>query len=165
VRAVNGTGWTRDAAEVAARLALGGSMLYHGLAKLRGEGPARTEQFLSGIGLRNARFWARATGVAETFAGAAAVLGLATRPAALAVITTQAVAIQKVHRPKGFDVAQGGMEYNLALVAIAVGLLLSGPGRLSAHHAARRAAVGSGWRGLGRRVRAPRLVQALEALA
>jgi putative oxidoreductase len=152
----------RDAADLPARLALGGAMVYHGLAKLRGEGPARTEQFFGALGLRRAKMWAIATGVAETFAGAAAVLGIATRPAALAVIVTQAVAIQKVHRPKGFDVAQGGMEYNLALVAIALGLLAAGPGRVSAQHAVRRLADGRGVASLVRRVRAPRLARALE---
>ncbi len=77
-----------------------------------------------------------------TIAGAAAVLGLATRPAALAVMATQLVAIWKVHRPKGYDNTRGGMEYNLALMSLATGLMLEGPRRLSAHGALRRARGG-----------------------
>lgn len=133
--------WQRRALAVAdlpARLALGSSMLYHGLAKLRGDGPAQTAAMFEGMGLRPGRPLAIATGIAETFAGAAAVLGIATAPAAIAVLVTQAVAIRKVHAPKGFSVMNGGMEFNLALVAMALALLAEGPRTVSAHHAARR---------------------------
>ncbi len=148
--------WTErasDAADLPARLALGAAMLYHGLSKLRGEGPRLTGEAFESMGIRPGRGWAVATGAAEGFAGAAAILGIATRPAALAVLVTQAVAIAKVHRPKGYDVAKGGFEYNLALVAIALGLLVTGPGALSAHRAASRRARGGGGRFLLRRSR------------
>lgn len=123
----------RETSSLPARLALGATMLYHGVSKLRGDGPQQTGQMFDSLGFRPGRFWAVATGVAETFAGAAAVLGIATRPAALAVLGTQAFAIAKVHAPKGFSVIQGGMEFNIALMAIAAGMLLAGPGRLSTH--------------------------------
>lgn len=113
-------------------------MLYHGLQKLRGDGPAQTAAMFESMGLRPGRALAIATGIAETFAGAAAILGIATRPAALAVIATQAVAIVKVHAPKGYANLSGGMEYNLALVAIATELLAREPGAASLHRAATR---------------------------
>ena len=106
-------GWTKDASLVPARLALGSSMLYHGASKLRGDGPRQAGEMFESLGLKPGRFWATATGAAEAFAGAAALLGIATRPAALAVLVTQAVAVAKVHRAKGYDVTGGGMEYNL----------------------------------------------------
>lgn len=140
VRAV-GTTWTRRAREVSdlpARLALGGAMLYHGLAKLRGDGVQQTAQMFESLGLRPGRALAVATGLAESFAGAAAILGIATRPAALAVLVTQAVAIRKVHAPKGYDVMSGGMEYNLAIVAMALQLLVEPPRAVSAHGAVTR---------------------------
>ncbi len=84
------------------------------------------------------------TGLAETFAGAAALAGIATRPAALAVFATQLVAIWKVHGPKGYENMKGGMEYNLALLSLAAGLALESPGRWSAHRALRRDAR-RGW--------------------
>jgi putative oxidoreductase len=114
-------------------------MLYHGLAKLRGSGADELAPFFESLGFRPGRRWVLWTGAAETFAGAAAILGIATRPAALAVLATQAVAVWKVHRPKGYDVTKGGMEYNLALMSLATGLLLEGPRGISAHHALRRA--------------------------
>ena len=92
----------KDAALIPARFALGSTMLYHGTAKLRGEGPQQTGQMFEGLGLKPGKALAIATGLAETFAGAAAVLGIATRPAALAVLVTQAMAISKVHAPRGF---------------------------------------------------------------
>lgn len=115
-------------------------MLYHGLSKLRGEGQQQTAQMFESLGLRPGRPLAVATGLAESFAGAAAILGIATRPAALAVLVTQAVAIRKVHAPKGYDIMRGGMEYNLALVAMALQLLVEPPRRLSGHRAAQRLA-------------------------
>ncbi|ABC83915.1 DoxX family protein [Anaeromyxobacter dehalogenans] len=159
--------WRRRAVAVAdlpARLALGSTMLYHGLSKLRGEGPAQTARMFEGLGLRPGRALAVATGVAETFAGAAAILGIATAPAALAVIVTQAVAIGKVHAPKGFSVGQGGMEFNLALVAMALALLAEGPRTVSAHHAARRLARRRGLPGLLAAARPGRVERALAML-
>jgi putative oxidoreductase len=133
--------WERRAHEVSdlpLRIALGSAMLYHGLSKLRGEGPGQTGAMFESLGIRPGRPWAIATGLAETFAGAAAILGIATRPAALAVLVTQAVAIRKVHAPKGFDVGKGGWEHNLGLIGIALSLLAHPPGAISAHRAARR---------------------------
>jgi putative oxidoreductase len=145
----------REAVDLPARLALGGAMLYHGLAKLRGSGPEDMAPFFESLGFRPGKRWVRLTGAAETFAGVAAILGIGTRPAALVVLATQAVAVWKVHRPKGFDVMKGGMEYNLALMALASGLLVEGPRAVSAHHALRKATA--------RRSRGPRGIARLLA--
>lgn len=134
-------------------------MLFHGIQKVRA--PAQNAPFFESLGFRPGRTWALVTGLAETFAGAAAVLGIATRPAALLVIATQAVAIRKVHAPKGYENMKGGMEYNLTLVSIASGLLLEGPRRISAHHALQAAGARRGW--LARRTPA-RLDRALDLI-
>jgi putative oxidoreductase len=115
-----------------ARVALGSTMLYHGIQKLRDREKAGGS--FEAIGISPGRPWALATALAEAFAGASALLGVLTRPAALAVLVTQSVAIAKVHRQRGFDVTKGGYEFNVALMAIAAGLLLAGPGRVSVHH-------------------------------
>jgi putative oxidoreductase len=154
----------KDAALIPARVALGSTMLYHGASKLRGEGPDQTGQMFEGLGLKPGKALAVATGVAEVFAGAAAVLGIATRPAALAILVTQGMAIAKVHAPKGFNVMKGGMEYNLALMAIAAALLLGGPGRISAHEALEHAVDGRGPRRLWRRARPTGLSRAVRLL-
>jgi putative oxidoreductase len=129
---------------VPARAALGATMLYHGSDKLRGQGPEQTAQFFQQIGLEPAPLLAKLTGWTEVLAGAAAVLGFGTRASALAVLVTQGMAVAKVHRPKGFSNLAGGYEFNLLLMAVALGLLLAGPGEVSAHGAVARRG-GRGW--------------------
>ena len=137
LESIRGSHRSHSLALVPARAALGSAMLYHGVQKLRE--PAQTGRSFEALGITPGKPWARAVALAETFAGAAAVLGVLTRPAALAVLVTQAVAIAKVHHPKGFENIKGGYEYNLTLMAIAAGLLLAGPGQVSVHQAIERA--------------------------
>ena len=134
----------KEAALIGPRAALGASMVFHGLGKLRGEAPQKTGQMFEQIGIKPGKHFAVATGIAETFAGCAAILGLWTRPAALAVLVTQAVAIWKVHSSKGYDVTRGGFEYNIALMAIAGAMLVAGPGVFSVHEGIERLAEGRG---------------------
>jgi len=110
-------------------------MLYHGLQKVRA--PQAGAPFFEALGLRPGRRWVMLAGLAETFAGAATLLGIATRPAALAIFATQLVAIWKVHGPKGYENMKGGMEYNLALLSLAAGMAMEPPRRWSAHRALR----------------------------
>ncbi|MFL5354906.1 DoxX family protein [Archangium sp.] len=119
------------------RATLGSTMLYHGLSKLKPEGLEQTSQFFDSIGIKPARFWVLATGWTELAAGALTFLGIGTRVAAVSILVTQAMAIAKVHARNGFDVQKGGYEFNLSLMAGALGLLLGGPGNLSVHHAVR----------------------------
>jgi putative oxidoreductase len=121
------------------RAALGAAMLYHGVDKLKRANREHAAQLFESTGIRPGRLWSSATGIAETTAGALSVLGVLTRPAALAVLVTQAVAIAKVHARRGFSTTKGGYEYNLALMAIAAGLLVAGPGRFSTHELLERA--------------------------
>ena len=124
-----GAGWRRDAGLVGPRTMLGATMLYHGVEKLRAPEQA-TAQFEK-LGIEPAGFWARATAIAEAGAGVLMLAGWLVRPAALAVLVTQATAIKKVHGPKGFATHRGGYEFNLGLMATAAALLLGGPGRFS----------------------------------
>ncbi len=119
------------------RATLGSTMIYHGVSKLKPEGVEQTTRFFDNIGIKPARPWALATAWTETLSGVLALLGIGTRVAALSILVTQAVAIAKVHGSKGFNNQQGGYEFNLSLMAAALGLLLSGPGDLSVHHAVR----------------------------
>lgn len=119
------------------RATLGSTMLYHGISKLKPEGLEQTSQFFESLGLKPARPLALATAWTETVAGVLSVLGIGTRVAALSILATQAVAIAKVHGSKGFDNLKGGYEFNLSLIAAALGLLLGGPGKLSVHETVR----------------------------
>lgn len=138
---------------VPARGALGAAMLYHGASKLRGEGPRQTGEMFESLGIRPGQAWAKATGVAEVLAGASLILGIGTRLGALAVLATQAVAVAKVHAPKGFSNMAGGFEYNLLIMAAAAGILLAGPGTLSAHELVERRIDGGARRWLSSRRR------------
>ncbi len=152
-----------EVADLPARLALGGAMLYHGLSKVLGNGPREHGPMFEGLGFRPGHRWAMATRLAETFAGAAAVLGIATRPAALAVLVTQAVAVWKVHGRKGYGNMQGGMEYSLALMATTAGLMLEGPRKMSLHEL-RRSRKPIWARALPRAPRGGVVERALEAI-
>ena len=67
----------------------------------------------------------------ELAAGFLFLLGLLTPLAGLLVLATMAVAIAKVHGPKGFFVQNGGYEYNLVLIIAALAVAAMGPGRFS----------------------------------
>jgi putative oxidoreductase len=131
-------GFLKAAALLPPRLSLGSAMVFHGLSKLRKEGTAQTDGFFEQLGIKPAKPWVLATGWTELLASVSSILGIATRPMAVAVLVTQALAVTKVHLSKGFDNTQGGYEFNLAPGAIALGLLLRGPGPLSLHSAVER---------------------------
>ncbi len=148
---------------VPARGALGATMLYHGASKLRGEGPRQSAPMFESMGFRPGQRWAMLTGLAEVFGGATAILGIGTRIGALAVLVTQGVAVWKVHASKGFSNMGGGYEFNLLLMAAALGLLLSGPGTLSAHEVLERRLEGpAGWLRRARPRKAVRIAKLLK---
>lgn len=148
-----GPGRWKEAAEevssVPARLALGTTMTYHGASKLSPDGREQTAQFFESIGIKPGPVWATAVGITEALAGLCFLTGIATRPAAVGVLVTQGVAVAKVHKEKGFRIEEGGYEFNVALMAIALGHLIAGPGKVSAHWGVKKAVRRKlGWRGL-----------------
>ncbi|HET8539651.1 MAG TPA: DoxX family protein [Anaeromyxobacter sp.] len=148
---------------VPARGALGATMLYHGAQKLRAEGARQSAPMFESLGFKPGDRWAMLTGLAEVVGGATAILGIGTRIGALAVLATQGVAIWKVHAGKGFDNVAGGYEFNLLLMAAALGLFLSGPGTLSAHEVVERRLEGpAGWLRRARPRRAVRMTKLLK---
>jgi putative oxidoreductase len=155
---------SKETALVPPRAALGASMIFHGLGKLRGEAPKQTGEQFEKMGIRPGKLMAIVTGASEVFAGVGAILGFWTRPAALAVLITQGVAINKVHGKNGYDITKGGYEYNLALMAIAAGLLIAGPGVFSTHEGLERLAEGRGARKYLRRARPTPLLKFLKLL-
>ncbi|HZY84177.1 MAG TPA: DoxX family protein [Gemmataceae bacterium] len=64
----------------------------------------------------------------ELLGGIALLVGLLTRVAALGLIVIQAGAIWTVTGTQGFSLAQGGYEYNVALLAMCVALVVMGGG-------------------------------------
>ena len=70
-------------------------------------------------------------GLAQFAGGLAILSGAFLRAGALCVIVVMLGAIFIVHLPHGFDINQGGMEYALTELLVAVGLLLAGTGAYS----------------------------------
>ena len=134
---------------LAARAVIGGLFIGHGTQKLfgwfGGPGLGGTEEMMGAIGMRPTRPNAVAAGLSETAGGALLVLGAATPAAAASLIGTMATAIYKVHRPNGPWAAQGGWEYNAALIAALAALVDAGPGDLSVDALVGRKEWGPAW--------------------
>lgn len=116
------------------RLVPGLLLAGHGAQKLfglfGGHGLKGTAGFLGSMGLRPAGLWALLAGLSEFVGGLLLALGLLTPLGAVAVIAAMIMAILMAHRQKLW-VSEGGMEYNLVLIAVAAALALVGPGSLS----------------------------------
>lgn len=122
-------------APLALRLGLGAVFIAHGSQKLFGAfggyGLEGTGGWMDSIGLSPGYLLALLAGLVEFFGGIAVILGLLTRPAALASAVLMVVAITSVHLQNGFFMAANGYEYALTLLLGFVSLLLSGGGKFS----------------------------------
>ena len=129
---------------LALRLVLGWTFTFHGSQKLFGAFNGPGMQAWTGIidsmhlPLLPASAWAYMAAGGEFFGGILVLIGLLTRLATLPIIVTMLVAIVSVTGANGFggsyDPVKGlqlGYEFNLALIAMSVALLLSGAGLLS----------------------------------
>src|SRR5713101_3167557 len=121
------------------RLAVGLIVAAHGAQKLFGwwGGPGMNgwTQIVQRLRIRPAEPWAWVAALAEFVGGTFLALGLLTPLAAAAIAGSMLVAIVTVHLAKGFWNGKGGYEFNLALLASAVALALTGPGTYSLDHA------------------------------
>jgi putative oxidoreductase len=131
------------------RLLVGGLFMAHGLQKLLGwfGGPGLdgASGFMESLGLRPGRRNAVAAAGTETVGGAMIVAGALTPVAAAGLIATMITAIRTVHLPNGPWAANGGYEYNLALIAGLLALVDGGPGEPSVDAALGIEDTGSGW--------------------
>jgi putative oxidoreductase len=122
-------------APLAIRIPVGIIFAAHGAQKLfgwfGGYGLAGTAGWMDSIGLHPGMLLALLAGGAEFFGGLALLLGLLVRPASVALAFTMLVAIFSVHISKGLFLSNGGFEYGLALLAVTIGLSISGAGRWS----------------------------------
>ena len=129
----------RDVGVLIVRLVLGGLMAGHGAQKLfgwfGGHGLRGTAGWLESLGLRPGGGWAAVAGAAEFGGGVLTALGLLHPLGPLAVLASLVMAAAKAHWGKPIWVTSGGAELPLINGAIALGLMLAGPGRFSADHA------------------------------
>ncbi len=103
------------------RLSLAATFIYHGVGKLPVEGPM--------MGMPAAMVWMLA--IAEIAAGVMLVVGafgkeMLTRLGALIVIVVMVGAIALVHAKNGFNVMNGGMEFQILMLV--AGLYLAAKG-------------------------------------
>lgn len=132
-----------------ARTAIGAIFLGHGTQKLLGwfDGPGLegTGKMMEKLELHPPKRNAMAASLSETVGGALLLLGAFT-PAAGAILTgTMATAIRTVHFDKGLWNANGGYEFNLALIAGVAAIVDAGPGPISIDRALGIEAKGSKW--------------------
>ena len=117
------------------RVPVGIILAAHGSQKLfgwfGGNGLAGTAGWMSSIGIEPGYLMAILAGSAEFFGGLALVLGLLTRPAAVAAAFTMLVAIFSVHISNGLFMANNGYEYALTLMVALISLAIQGGGYLS----------------------------------
>jgi putative oxidoreductase len=102
--------------------------LAHGAQKLFGEGVGVVAGMTEGLGIPLPVLAAVALILVELAGGAALILGLFTRLAAVPLAFSMLVATLMVHLPNGFFAREGGIEYTLLLTVACVALAMMGAG-------------------------------------
>lgn len=118
---------------LASRCVLGGYLAVHGAQKLfgsfGGHGLDATAAGFETMGMRPGKSMAVLAGASELGGGVLTATGIGDPLGPLALAGTMAVA-SAVHRKQGPMAQKGGFELPLTNLALAVGLMSSGPGRL-----------------------------------
>jgi putative oxidoreductase len=126
---------TLDLALAIPRVVVGILLTAHGLQKLSGwfggHGISGTAGFLAQLGFRPSRPWAWALALSETIGGLLMALGLLSPVGALLILSAILVAAIVVHVPKGLWNANGGVEWPLTIIAVALSSAIAGPGAYS----------------------------------
>jgi putative oxidoreductase len=118
-----------DAGLLILRVVLGIIMLSHGWPKLTNLGG--TIDGFTGMGIPLPALSALFATLAEVGGGLLMLLGALTDVAGLLFAIDMLGAITFVHAKNGFAVNEGGVEWPLALLAMALTVALAGPGRYS----------------------------------
>lgn len=118
------------------RLSLGAIMFAHGAQKVFAVwgGPGFNNwinQAAPFAEMRPSWLWMGAAALSEFIGGALVMIGLYTRIGAFFIACVMLVAIFGVHWRSGFFINNGGFEFPLALLGMALGLLIYGGGTAS----------------------------------
>lgn len=112
------------------RLCLAAVFIYHGMHMISGE-----NNKLGAAWNKNSPDMPAAEQLAvawgELACGLGMLFGFLTRLAAVGIIILMVGAIYTIHWPNGFSIIKGGYEYNIALIAMSLVLLLIGGGSLA----------------------------------
>lgn len=112
------------------RVVLGVIFIAHGLPKLTG-GIEGTVEFFGAIGVPAPLVAAWFIALLETLGGLTLLIGFFVTPASLLLAAHMLAGIVLVHAPNGFYVigpGQGGVEFNLLLIASLLAMVFCGPG-------------------------------------
>ncbi|MCG3164199.1 MAG: hypothetical protein JMDDDDMK_05682 [Acidobacteria bacterium] len=120
------------------RLALGAIMFAHGAQKIFGvwvENGGGLTNWVNGPApfpeMQPAWLWLGAAAFSEFIGGALVMIGLYTRVGAFFIACVMIVAIFGVHWKHGFFMNDGGFEFPLALLGMAISLIIYGGGNAS----------------------------------
>jgi putative oxidoreductase len=112
------------------RIASALAFLYHGSSILFGAfGGPGPQQFAATHNMSVT--FGYLVGLAQFVGGLAVLTGILIRYGAACIALVMLGAIFTVHFPRGFDVSNGGMEYALTQLLLAIALVLTGPGAYS----------------------------------
>jgi putative oxidoreductase len=108
------------------RIVVGALFFAHGTQKLfgwfGGYGLEGTGGFMESLGYRPGKLHAGLAGVGEALGGLLLMLGLFIPLGAMAIIAVMVNAIGSVHAKNGLWNTEGGYEYNLVIIAVAMAL-------------------------------------------
>jgi putative oxidoreductase len=114
------------------RLVVGLTFMGHGCQKLfgwfGGHGLKGTGGWMESIGIRPGILMALLAGLSELVGGFLFAAGVLIPVASVLIAVTMLVAIFKVHGQNGYWITSNGFEYNLVLIAVAIGIGLIGGG-------------------------------------
>ncbi|MER6332917.1 DoxX family protein [Streptomyces sp. NPDC014983] len=117
------------------RLTFGLFLAGHGSQKLfglfGGQGLTATAKGFESLGYRPGRFFACLGGLSEFLGGLGLAAGLFTPLAAAALVGVMINAMVTVTAAHGLWVDRGGVEYNIAVIVVALAVAAIGPGRLA----------------------------------
>lgn len=123
-----------DIAPLVLRVAFGLVFFMHGWQKMTEFGVPGVTGMLTGLGFPLPGVFAVLLIAAEVLGGAALILGVFTHWAAKISAFVALVAWVTVHLGKGFFMSGGGYEFIMVLFAVAVSLMITGPGKYSLDH-------------------------------
>jgi putative oxidoreductase len=120
---------------LAIRLVIGLTFAGHGTQKafgwFGGGGLNATGGFFESLGLKPGKLFAALASAGEILSGLFFALGFLTPLAAAAMTVIMLVAIWTVTGKNGYWITRDGTEYNIAIIVVAIGVALTGPGAFS----------------------------------
>ena len=120
------------------RIILGIIFMAHGAQKLfgifGGKGIPGTISMIKSLGFILPVFFAWILAISEFFGGLGVVLGIFPRISSASISIVMLVAIFTIHISNGFFNMNGGIEFNLLLIGVAISIFIAGAGKFSLYN-------------------------------